>query len=167
MINKAFVALIFSFLTANQVLAYDEVEGRCFSLNKLKKEHEELVNFGSKDGLYSIFFKFEAIAGIAANNSLINRDQQIKSVLTKEDYKTYLGLKNDQFRIEENNEYKEGAAKDEATRKTFYKLNTLAQRMFIEINERFPECMILNGGKQSKPTSTQPAAKPASGTSVK
>jgi hypothetical protein len=162
MINKALVALIFSFLTANCAFAYapgatleeKNTEDRCFVLNKLAKTHGEIVAAGASEGeLYSIIFNFDALTHVAG----------VK--LTKETQERVRNLKQVQADLE--NKLFKGEAKATALRKTFYEMNGIVKSTINEANKNYPECHILNDGTPTKATASQPTTKPASATPVR
>jgi hypothetical protein len=152
MINKALLALIFSFLAANQAFAYKEgatleeknTEDRCFVLNSLAKKHSESVaQAASEDEMYSIFFNYDAIS----HAGKIEQSKETKERVRK--------LK--QAKDDINSGVFKGDAKAKATRTTYYEMNTIVRSLINEADKQYPECHILKS-----PTATKPAAQPAS-----
>lgn len=159
MINKAILALIFSFLSANQTFAYKpgatleekNTEDRCFVLNSLTKKHNEGVASGSSEGeLYSIMFNYDALTRVAGLKP------------TKETQERVRNLK--QVKADIDSGLFKGEAKAKAMRTTFYEMNTIVRSTLNEADKLYPECHILTGGTTA-PTTAKPAAKPAGSSS--
>lgn len=154
MINKALLALIFSFLSANQALAYKEgatleeknTEDRCFVLNSLAKKHNESVAAAdSEDELYSIFFNYDALTHVAK----VEQSKETKERVQKLK-QANADIKSGVFK---------GEAKAKAMRTTYYEMNTVVRSTLNEANKLYPECNII---KSAPAAATKPAAKPTS-----
>lgn len=151
MINKALLALIFSFLSANQAVAYKpgatieekNAEDRCFVLNSLMKKHNDSVAAGSSEGeLYSIFFNYDALTHVAgAEESKETQERVHKLKKANEDIKAGV------FK---------GEAKAKAMRTTFYEMNSIVRSTLNEADKLHPECNMLK-----KTTAPASAIKPA------
>lgn len=155
----ALLALLFSVFVATSAHAEKsweerEKEDRCFILNKMVKEHEEMVHDGASVGnLYSMLFKFNVIKHLGKAEVATDTQERVKKFQL-----AYDGLDQGLFK---------GDAKKKALNDSFYGMHNINLGLIQEAQRNYPECMLTKESRMATTVRKALPAKAASGAALK
>lgn len=154
----ALIALLFSIFMATSAHAEKsweerEKEDRCFILNKMVTEHEEMVHDGASVGnLYSMLFKYNVIKRLGKAEVSKDTEERVKKFQL-----AYDGLDQGLFK---------GDAKTKALNDSFYGMHNINLGIIREAQKNYPECRLTKDSRTPTVQKAQPA-KAAAGAALR